>query len=412
MLHVAVAGALTDSLDALRRTPTRTTVLYSPLHVPSVNFAQLDLVVFLKNDPSGSAEVERLTSASALPPAVAAAWADVPTGPALDAAIQQSLFEVYGFVVGYTEAMHRACRWLRLLTHPAGVALRLPIHVTGETGTGKDLIARAVHRLNPLSGGQFVAVNIAAFPADLAVSALFGHKRGAFTGAMEDRVGAIRQAQDGVLFLDEIGDAPPSIQVALLRFLDGGEYSALGSDKTHTTRTQLVTATNADLTQLVRAGRFRADLLHRLSGMTISLPPLRERRDDIPLFVRTFLKAKGLSPNLADEVEELLLRKDWPGNIRQLKTFVDQFALLRLHTDAKDAVRWFNLDSPSGPLAGDDSRTLDDLRHDFDRRVLTQRLRRFAGDTRATAESLGISRRSVYDLARRLGVNIQGVDSD
>ena len=339
-------------------------------------------------------------------------WSDIPAGPLLDVAIQQSLFEVYGFVIGYTEAMHRVCRQIRLLTHPAGAALRLPIHITGETGTGKDLIASAVHRLNPIQGGRLISVNIAAFPRDLAASALFGHRRGAYTGAQEDRAGAIKLAEGGVLFLDEVGDAPPDIQVMLLRFLDSGEVRPIGSDDAYKVQTQLATATNADLAKLVEDGRFRLDLYHRLCGMTISLPPLRERRDDIPLLVKTFLRERGASPAIADGTEQLLRERDWPGNIRQLKMFLDQLVLVSQCADATEAAHWLHSDIPPPSPGGGESRTLGELRRDFDRQVLAQRLRRFAGDTQAVAQSLGISRRSVYNLARQLGVRIQDAASN
>lgn len=409
MLRVGLAGILADSAEAFARVPTRTPASYSPLRAPSVNPAELDLVVFRRDDPAGPAELARLAREAAVPPNLAAAWAATPDGAGLDAALQRSLFQVYGFVVGYTEAMHRACRWVRRLTHPVGAALRLPVHVTGETGTGKDLIARAVHRLGPLPGGRFVPVNLAAYPTGLAASALFGHTRGAFTGASADRAGAVAMARDGVLFLDEVGDAPPDVQVMLLRFLDRGEYCPVGADVVHESKTQVVTATNADLAGLVRAGRFRADLFHRLGGLTIRLPPLRDRPDDLPLLVAIFAEQLGLPPGSADEAVNLYRGRDWSGNVRQLRRAVELFALLRSEAGAGLSAHGLDPGPSAGTPAGEESRTLDELRREFDRRVLSRRLRRFGGDTRATAQSLGISRRSVYDLARRLGLDVKDV---
>jgi DNA-binding NtrC family response regulator len=298
-----------------------------------------------------------------------------------------------------------------MLTHPVGAAFQLPVHLTGETGTGKDLVARAIHQLSSLHNGTYVPLNLGAFPAELVASALFGHIKGAFTGALEDRKGAIRTAQNGVLFLDEIGETPLNAQVMLLRFLDRFEFQPIGSDATHEARLQLVTASNVDLQKLVQEGRFRADLLHRLCGLVLSLPPLRERRDDIPLLVRAFMKARGLSTDLSDEVMDFLKTREWPGNIRQLKACIDRFALVGSQSDLKEAVRMLEINEFNQQDHGDDL-PLEDLRRDYDRRILTDRLRRFAGDTVATAESLGISRRSVYDLARRLEVDIQGSDKD
>jgi DNA-binding NtrC family response regulator len=260
-----------------------------------------------------------------------------------------------------------------------------------------------------LSRGPLVAVNLAGLPESLAYAELFGHAAGAFTGAIKEHGGAVGQARHGVLFLDEIGDIPPHVQLTLLRFLDTGEYRPLGANVSLMAETQVVTATNADLHRLVREGLFRADLLNRLNGVVVSLPPLRDRLDDIPLLVRAFLRKRGLPPVVADVLAgEALQEKDWPGNVRQLWRVVDRFALLSLTGGGTPEPWWPDPDPVGRGTAADDNPTLNELRREFDRRVLQDRLRRFAGNTTATAQSLGISRRSVYDLARRLGVVIQG----
>jgi DNA-binding NtrC family response regulator len=408
MLHIALAGELADHLDAFQKAAVRTSVAYYPLGSAPVNPSRLDLVVYLEADAKGRKQVVQLQDGSALPPTIASAWQNVPTEADLDFCIQESLFEVYGFVVGYTEAMHNACRWVRVMTHPAGAALRLPFHISGETGTGKDLLAQAIHRLGPFREGRFVAVNLGAVLPDLVFSELFGHVAGSFTSALKDRDGAVRHAKDGVLFLDEIGDAAPEVQVALLRLLETGEYRPLGSDPLRRAETQVVTATNTNLHELARTGRFRVDLLHRVGRAAVHLPPLRERRDDIPLLVRIILRGKGVPADLLNDAAcEELCRQDWPGNIRQLKAAVDRFALFHVVGGDDASPRWQELDpSLESASATEDSRTLAELRADFDPRILQQRLRRFGGDTQATADSLGISRRSVYELAHKLGLEV------
>ncbi len=220
--------------------------------------------------------------------------------------------------------------------------LAVPVLIRGETGTGKELVARAIHDRSPRRGGPFVSVNLGAIPRELAAAELFGAVRGAFTGATRDRDGLFRAAHGGTLFLDEVGEAPPEVQVMLLRVLETGELYAVGGDRPVAIQVRLIAATDADLEDGIRDGRFKAPLLHRLAGYEVRLPPLRERREDIGIllhhFAREELAAVGeldrlspadpyAAPWLPAPLAARLVRHAWPGNVRQLRNVVRQLVI-------------------------------------------------------------------------------------
>jgi len=210
---------------------------------------------------------------------------------------------------------------------------RATVLVLGESGTGKELIAKALHQLSPRARQPFVTVHCAALAPTLLESELFGHERGAFTGAHERRIGRFEQAQGGTLFLDEIGEIDAMIQVKLLRFLGERTFERVGSNKTLTADVRLVAATNKNLEELVKAGKFREDLFFRLRVVEIQLPPLRERAGDIPLLAQSFLRefakenGKPLTDFTADALEALL-HFSWPGNVRELRTAIEHAVVL------------------------------------------------------------------------------------
>jgi two-component system nitrogen regulation response regulator GlnG len=205
--------------------------------------------------------------------------------------------------------------------------------ITGETGTGKELVARALHRHSPRSGRPFVAINTAAIPEDLLESELFGHEKGAFTGAEGRRRGRFEQAEGGTLFLDEIGDMPLKLQTRLLRVLAEGEYYRLGGHDLIRADVRVITATHRDLSELVARSRFRADLYHRLKVIELKVPPLRDRREDIPALAAHFLQQAAQEFNLPERsADETLLRHlsalPWPGNVRELRHLCQSMAAL------------------------------------------------------------------------------------
>ena len=205
--------------------------------------------------------------------------------------------------------------------------------IQGETGTGKEVIARAIHDSGPRQKGPFVALNCAAIPAALLESELFGHERGAFTGAVTQTVGRFQAANGGTLFLDEIGDLPPELQPKLLRVLQEQQYERLGSTRTMQANVRIIAATNQDLWRMVEEKAFRADLYYRLGVFPINLPPLRERRDDIPSLARYFVRKLSGQMNksidhVPNEVMDVLRAYHWPGNIRELQNFVERAVLV------------------------------------------------------------------------------------
>src|SRR5579872_3692675 len=230
-------------------------------------------------------------------------------------------------LVGRSPAMQEIYRVLARL-----MQTDLTVMISGESGTGKELVARALHDYGKRRNGSFVAINMAAIPRDLIESELFGHERGAFTGATARGVGRFEQAKGGTLFLDEIGDMPPEAQTRLLRVLQEGEYTAVGGRAAIRVDVRIIAATHRDLPQLIRAGQFREDLFYRLNVAPLRLPPLRERSSDIPALVRHFasLAAKeGLPLKIIDEAAmERLQRYRWPGNVRELENLVRRLAAL------------------------------------------------------------------------------------
>ena len=208
----------------------------------------------------------------------------------------------------------------------------LTVMISGESGTGKELVARALHNFGKRSKGPFVAVNMAAIPRELIESELFGHERGAFTGATERAAGKFEQAQNGTLFLDEIGDMPPEAQTRLLRVLQEGEFTAVGGRNARRADVRIVAATHQNLKALIAEGRFREDLFYRLNVVPIRLPPLRERIGDLPDLARNFLRraeAEGLPRKaLTSEGLEALKTHHWPGNVRELENMMRRLAVL------------------------------------------------------------------------------------
>jgi two-component system NtrC family response regulator len=280
-----------------------------------------------------------------------------------------------------------------------------PVLVTGETGTGKELIARALHRASHRVNGPFVAVNCAAIPADLIESELFGHRKGAFSGATADRNGHIREADGGVLFLDEIGDMPPAMQAKLLRVLQEGEVMPLGGSRTVKVDIRLVAATHRDLPEMVEHGEFRRDLFYRLNIIPIDVPPLRARVADIIPLAEYFLGADGKS--LAPDAIQRLITHAWPGNVRELKNVIERCNVLVRGGTIRAADVDALLDGASAGdaigqdwLAGDMPTAVARLEKAMIERALAQA----HGNRAEAARQLGIHRPLLYRKMRDYGL--------
>lgn len=291
----------------------------------------------------------------------------------------------------------------RLLELADRVALRdVPVLLTGESGTGKELMARRLHRRSARRDGPFVAVNCAALPESLAESELFGHEKGAFTGADKDRPGRFEEANGGTLFLDEIGDLPLALQAKLLRVLEDGLVRRVGGRRDIPVSVRVVAATNRDLTQAMEAGQFRRDLYYRLAVVRIELPPLRQRKGDISALARHFLLSlaarHGLpAGELSPEALEALENYAWPGNVRELRNVLERALVVR----AGGVIRREDLDLPA-LSSGASSFPLD--RDAREREAILEALRRANGNRERAAELLGISVRTLYYRLRRHGI--------
>jgi len=276
--------------------------------------------------------------------------------------------------------------------------------ITGETGTGKEVIARAIHELSPRRGRNLVKVNCAAMPAGLLESELFGHERGAFTGAINSHVGRFALADRGTLFLDEIGDMPLELQPKLLRVLQEREFEAVGSTRTTRVDVRVVAATNQDLRQMVRDREFREDLYYRLNAFPIFLPPLRERKADIPDFVRHFVQESAISMDkvietIPEGVMESLIQHPWPGNIRELQNYIARGVIL----SDDEVFECAPLEKcESVPLKISNPTLEDKVR----REILTacQRANWQLGGPRGAAARLGLKRTTLFHRMRRLGI--------
>ncbi|HZC58967.1 MAG TPA: sigma-54 dependent transcriptional regulator [Chthoniobacterales bacterium] len=285
---------------------------------------------------------------------------------------------------------------------------RATVLIAGESGTGKELIAHAIHNLSNRNKTRFIAFNCAAFSPQLIESELFGHERGAFTGAVERRIGRFEQAAGCTLFVDEIGEIDSNIQVKLLRALDPGVFERVGGSQSIHADVRLIAATNRDLTSLVREGKFREDLYYRLNVVQIRIPPLRERKEDIPLLANTFLKeiserdAKAFRPLSADAMEALL-RYDWPGNVRELKGAIDSGVTLATGNQITVRDLPTTVRGASGLTAHHEpgDQALVNI-HDNEIRLIMRALEETGGNRTEAAQKLGISRRTLHRRLKEL----------
>lgn len=301
-------------------------------------------------------------------------------------------------VIGSSPAWRKVCEMVEQIAPSRATVL-----IAGESGTGKELIAGLIHQLSPRVDRPFVTLNAAALPATLLEAELFGHEKGAFTGAQQRKLGRFELADGGTLFLDEIGDMPPEVQVKILRVLQDGTFERLGSTRTLQVDVRVVAATNKDLMQEVEAGRWRLDLYYRLNVISLRLPALRERREDIPLLVAHFLRKYAAQNNkqvsgIQQQVLQFLQHADWPGNVRELENVIERAVVL-----AKDPIIGIAelpghiQEKELAPTAGDHfalprNATLAEI----EREAIVQALQHSGGNRQATARSLNIGLATLY----------------
>jgi two-component system nitrogen regulation response regulator NtrX len=285
--------------------------------------------------------------------------------------------------------------------------------ITGENGTGKELVARAIHRLSSRAEHEFVDVNCAAIPSELIESALFGHIKGSFTGAVADRAGKFEQADTGTLFLDEVGDMSLDAQAKVLRALETGVVTRVGGSKPIDVNVRVIAATNKDLAHEIEDGRFREDLFYRLNVVPIHVPPVRERREDVPMLIQHFAdlmaKREGVTPRHFDpDAIERMVNLPWPGNVRELRNTVERLMILA----AGDAVRAEDVDmlaSGAAPEAGVGgellaAETFSDFKDRAERAYILQRLREHDWNVAETARQIDMPRSNLYKKIEKYGL--------
>ena len=288
--------------------------------------------------------------------------------------------------------------------------------ILGETGTGKELVARTIHERSPRASGPFVTLNCAAVPAELIESELFGHEKGSFTGASGQHIGKFEQADQGTIFLDEIGDMPVQMQAKLLRVLEQGEVERIGGNKAIPVNVRVLVATHHDLEARVREGAFRQDLFHRIFVFPLVLPPLRERREDIPGLVEHFAaqvcaqNGWKAMPFAADAVEALQSHS-WPGNVRELRNMVERVMLLATdgQVDLQTVESALPKSSTGTTSAATGSGALSDRVQVFEREVILAELKRTHHNMSLTAKALGLERSHLYKKAEQLGIDLRAL---
>ncbi|RKX30710.1 MAG: sigma-54-dependent Fis family transcriptional regulator, partial [Verrucomicrobia bacterium] len=321
--------------------------------------------------------------------------------------LRRELDEHYGLenIIGRSPPMQEVFEIIRQVA-----PTRATVLIEGESGTGKELVARAIHRLSPRADGPFIAVHCAALSPTLLESELFGHEKGAFTGAVEMRRGRFELADGGTIFLDEIGEVDPSVQVKILRVLEERTFERVGGEQTIEVDVRLLAATNRSLHQLVAEKRFREDLYYRLHVVRIHLPPLRERKEDIPLLCEHFLRHfaeenhKGIEGFTA-EAMDALIAYDWPGNVRELRNAVERMVVLARgpRLGVRDLPPEIRQNVPREQTASTGSLRNLTLR-EAEKRLIVEALKANSGNRTRAAEQLGISRRTLHRKIKEYGL--------
>ena len=304
----------------------------------------------------------------------------------------------FGEIIGKTKKMQHLFTQIQ-----TAAAADITVLIQGETGTGKELVARSIHDNSPRKARPFVAINCAAIPAELIESELFGHERGAFTSAYQQRIGQFEQANTGTLFLDEIGDMPPALQAKLLRVLEAREFQRIGGTKTLSIDIRVLTATHRDLADAAEKDTFRLDLYHRLAAFTIEIPRLRERREDIPILADHFLRryAAAAAKNIraiSTDALHVLMQHDFPGNVRELKNAIESAVLFETTDQLQPQSLPLHLTQGGSQVAIGDSTdaTIILPLEEVERRAIVYALKVTDNNIADAARQLGIDRTTLY----------------
>ena len=324
--------------------------------------------------------------------------------------LQRQLNERFGFegVIGSSPTMHSVVARLRQIAPTSATVL-----ITGESGTGKELVAKALHNNSPRRYKPFVPLNCAALSENILESELFGHIRGAFTGADRERKGWFEHANGGTLFLDEVGDIPLSTQVKLLRALESGEIVRVGTNEPVKVNVRLISATNRDLAEAISSGQFRQDLFHRLKVVSVKLPPLRSRKEDIPLLIDYFLKEFAAThekpvPSVTPAVRKALAAYSWPGNVRELRNVIESMVVIDCDgvldvDDLTDDIQAAAVESVDGGLSGGTHLVGNSLEA-IEKFYILETLKQTEGNRQEAASILGIGERTLYRKIKEYGI--------
>ena len=321
--------------------------------------------------------------------------------------LREHMDKHYGFdgIIGHSPGMVRILETVRRIARS-----NLPVLVQGESGTGKELIAYAIHNNSRRKNGRFVALNCAGLSETLLEDELFGHVKGAYTGATEDRKGRFEYADGGTIFLDEVGDMPAAMQAKLLRVLENGEVVRVGSNKPVHVDVRIVSATNTNLEGRVKENRFREDLYFRLAGVTIAIPPLRDRIEDIPQLIEHFIKLANKDhetkvTGIASKAQRVLMGFDWPGNVRQLRNVIENMVVLA--GDGKISVEDLPAELRGTAQAGEEQTTslVGVSISEAEKQLISNTLKMVAGNRSQASKILGIGERTLYRKIKDYGLN-------
>jgi len=319
--------------------------------------------------------------------------------------------ELFPKIIGQSKAMRGVFNQIIKVSPTNSTVL-----VLGETGTGKELVTNSIHEHSLRKDKPFVAINCAAIPEGLLESELFGHEKGAYTGANERKLGKFEIANEGTIFMDEIGDMPLETQAKILRVLEDGQIERIGGLRSIKVDVRIIAATNQDLSQMVNTGKFRHDLYYRLNVFSIHLPPLRERREDIPVLVENFVRNNNKNLAVSPEGMQLLTAYDWPGNVRELQNTLEAASIIAkdviqpAHFPASIMGKWGDIEKETLSAADiDNGKNLENRLKELEKGIIIEVLSRAGGVQVTAAKLLGIKERSLWHRIKKLGIDVHSI---